>query len=365
MYQPATNGNLLVTPRGYSTSENNVNVFDKAFNNVVDMEEWADWVKWEGNNEMIFPNLDRRESTTSTISSPEAWSLGVESAGTEFVSTSYTTDNTFPNDDAPFEFEESQGDLVFERTTTTAGRPQQDARRSIRGFSSLTEAEERQLQAIAMPYQALSKIKISPSSRATSISSPSPSPSAEPEQEIQARKTRKRKSVNDEEIPSALCLSRKRGHNAIEVCAITLTSKPKTDTDNSAQKRYRTNLNDKINLLREALPVLQRTASMDSKMCDDDEDSENEKAKTNHPKCGKAATLTRALEYIKHLEIATQRLGEEANVLQTRIGAFEKLAMSGSVLKSSSVLGLAAPQRKESATLETIQAGMFISCAGS
>ncbi len=95
-------------------------------------------------------------------------------------------------------------------------------------------------------------------------------------------------------------------------------------------------------------------------MCDDDEDSENEEAKSNHPKCGKAATLTRALEYIKHLEIATQRLGDEANMLQTRIGAFEKLAMSGSVLKSSSVLGLAGPQRKESATLETIQAGMFI-----
>jgi hypothetical protein len=186
------------------------------------MEEWADWVKWEGNNEMIFPNLDRRESIASTISSPEVWSLGVESAGPEFVSNSYTTDNTFPNDDAPFEFEESQGGLVFERTTTTAAGPQQDARRSIRGFSSLTEAEERQLQAIAMPYQALSKIKISPSSRATSISSPSPSPSAEPEPEIQTRKTRKRKSVNDEEIPSALCLSRKRGHNAIEVRAIML-----------------------------------------------------------------------------------------------------------------------------------------------
>lgn len=206
---------LLVTPRAFNDTENNV--FDKAFNNVIDMEEWADWVKWEGNNtDMIFPMMDRRESVASSISSPETWSMSMESCNQEkLLSTSYTQDTTINMDDAPFEFEDTNpgNDMIFSRTAMTT-RSQQEPRRSVRGFSSLTEAEERQLQAIAMPYQALSNIKIS-SSRGTSISSPSPSPSVEPEAPI--RKTRKRKSVTDEEIPSALCLSRKRGHNAIEV----------------------------------------------------------------------------------------------------------------------------------------------------
>ena len=98
---------LLVTPRAFNDSENNV--FDKAFNNVIDMEEWADWVKWEGNNtDMIFPTMDRRESAASSISSPETWTMSLESCNQEdLLSTSFTQDTTINMDDAPFEFEDS------------------------------------------------------------------------------------------------------------------------------------------------------------------------------------------------------------------------------------------------------------------
>lgn len=106
--------------------------------------------------------------------------------------------------------------------------------------------------------------------------------------------------------------------------------------------------------------MLQRTESNPSSK-DEDEDSDNENEnRTNHPKCGKAATLTRALEYIKHLETATQRLGNETNIMQTRIGAFEKLAMGGSMVGVQEMgIGMAQMQKGESATLESIQNGMF------
>lgn len=336
----------LITPRAYINPENNV--FDKAFNDGMDMEEWDDWMKWEGNTtDIIVPAIERRESVASSISSPETWSMDQESVEMGRISTSYHPENGLPFIDAPFDFVESQ-DLkptrpgpITRASSAALFQPQQDTRRSIRGYSSLTEAEERNLQDIAMPYHALSKIKISPSI-ITSTSSVSRSPSAEPEK--QARKTRKRKSITDDDVPSALCLSRKRGHNAIE-------------------KRYRTNLNDKINLLREALPKLQRSSSNESsKTCDDeDEEDDQEDTKSAQQKCGKAATLTMALEYIKHLELAAQRLGDETCTLQTRIGAFEKLAMSGSMSRGNGVLppvGLERIElvRKNSETLESIQA---------
>jgi hypothetical protein len=82
-------------------------------------------------------------------------------------------------------------------------------------------------------------------------------------------------------------------------------------------------------------------------------------SKTGQQKYGKAAILTRALEYIKHLETTTQRLGSEVDVLKTRVGAFEKLAMSGSIVLNAKVGPQSGLVRVKSETLETIQAGTF------
>jgi Helix-loop-helix DNA-binding domain len=346
LYLRAPNGELeLITPRGLANPENNV--FDKAFNSGIDMEEWDDWMRWEA-PELEIPD-GRRESLTSNISSPEAWSTDHDSAGKDQIPCSYSTANEYPFEDAPFEIDEalpqsSSLPLAPPATLFLANlQPQQDLRRSFRGFSSLTEAEERDLQDIAMPSRMLSAIKIAsePSSPTSSHSDQSPSPSLEPES--RTRKTRKRKSSQDDgEVPSALCQSRKRGHNAIE-------------------KRYRTNLNDKINCLRLGIPALSRRSSSDTKSDEDAEDSDEDMdTKTAQQKYGKAAILTRALEYIQHLETTTQRLGHEVDVLATRVGAFEKLAMSGSIILNGNGLGvqsILSPVKIE--TLESIQAGML------
>lgn len=352
LYLRAPNGELeLITPRGPVNPESNV--FDKAFNAGMEMEEWDDWMKWEA-AELAFPE-SRRESLASDISSPENWSTDYESGGKDAISCSYSTANEFPFEDAPFELDEaplSSETLPLGFTGTLCPvrqQPQRDLRRSFRGFSSLTEAEERDLQDIAMPSRMLSTIKLAsePSSPTSSQSYHSPSPSPEPKTRI--RKTNKRKSsMEDSEEPSTLCQSRKRGHNAIE-------------------KRYRTNLNDKINCLRLGIPSLSRRSSSDSKSDEEGEDSDADDmdSKTAQQKYGKAAILTRALEYIKHLENTTQRLGGEVDVLATRVGAFEKLAMSGSIVLNGSGLGgpsVTSPMKSE--TLESIQEGMLARTMG-
>jgi len=324
----------LITPRGFNNAENNV--FDKAFNveGAVDMEEWNDWMRWEGGVAEIDPVMERKHSSGS-VCSQDNWASDVESAG---FSNTYLAENSFSFEDAPFELEE---------TTKTAPGIQigfeapQDVRRSFRGYSSLTAEEEQSLQAIAMPFSQV-KLSSEPASPTASHSSASPSPFPSPEPETRTRKNKRRKSsVDDEDVPSALCQSRKRGHNAIE-------------------KRYRTNLNDKINCLRQGVPALCRTSSSDSKSGDEGENSDGEglDSKTGQPRYGKAAILTRALEYIKHLETTTQRLGSEVTVLKTRVGAFEKLAMSGSIILSNNAsAAIAEPMVMKSETLLTIQAG--------
>lgn len=148
---------------------------------------------------------------------------------------------------------------------------------------------------------------------------------------------------DDDDVPNALCQSRKRGHNAIE-------------------KRYRTNLNDKIACLREGIPPLWRRSSTELKSGDelDGEDSDHDTAekKTCQQKYGKAAILTRALEYIQYLESSTERMGDEVEGLKTRVGAFERLAMSGSVVMNNTPVPPQMLTTKE--TLESIQAGTFI-----
>jgi len=347
-YRQADNDGIMVTPR--SLINPNSNVFDKAFNEGLGLEEWDDWMRWEGatTTDILPASIERSDSMESSAASSDTWAMGIETSGVDMMSTSYSAGTEFPFLDAPFELEDTppisaaltnnHNGLPLYPTTgsyATQGQVQQELRRSYRGFSSLTEAEERSLQDIAMPYHALSNIKIAsaPASPAESQASGSLSPSPEPE--ARTRKSNKRKSVDMGEQPSvALCQSRKRGHNAIE-------------------KRYRTNLNAKIESLREGVPSLCGPDNCGEEDSDGEGDS-----KSTQQKYGKAAILMRALEYIKHLEKTTQRLGSEVDTLKTRVGAFEKLAMSGSIiLNAGGIEAMSRPVLVKSETLESIQSG--------
>ncbi|KUJ07139.1 uncharacterized protein LY89DRAFT_678106 [Mollisia scopiformis] len=362
-FQSSVSGSDLLKLRDLSCQEGNV--FDKEFHADLDMKDWNEWMQCEGTiNQLESPMIDRTQSIASTVS----WLEGTSSANIDravekdaAVFSSFLNDNEFSFEDALLEFDEVPPppppcyNLPMGIPTKDNNRASQDVPRKFRGFSSLTEAEERSLTDIAMPYHILAKNTTtkrkspsseeptSPSAASASFSSPAPSPSPEPVTTRKSRTNKKRKSlvvVDDAESRNALCQSRKNGHNMIE-------------------KRYRTNLNEKIDCLRQSVPAFPRRSSSGAKSDGEEEEDEEgqEDSKIGRQKYGKAAILTRALEYIKHLENTTERLGGEVDLLKNRAGAFEKLAMSGSIVLSDRV-GLVAGGLLvvKSETLESVRA---------
>jgi hypothetical protein len=318
---------LLIPPKALVTPA--TSILDTSFAPDMAIEEWTDWMQWDVGAVATGPAPQERqhsfESTHSIYDTSETSPLST-----------YSNKFDFSFEDAPFDFEE----VTESSQLSTNSLMLRDLRRPAQGYTTLTAAEQQSLQAIAMPHRTIPPAKRSsePTSPTTSFSTQSRSPSPIPK--LPTRKTKKRKSSMDDdgEEPNALCQSRKRGHNAIE-------------------KRYRTNLNDKISCLRQGIPPLWRRSSTDSKSGDDGEDSDQDtlNKKMCQPKYGKAAILTRALEYIQHLEGTTQRLGDEVAGLRTRVGAFERLAMSGSVILSNAPASPRILAPKE--TLLTVQAG--------
>ncbi|KAI1109316.1 helix-loop-helix DNA-binding domain-containing protein [Nemania sp. NC0429] len=104
----------------------------------------------------------------------------------------------------------------------------------------------------------------------------------------------------------------------------------KKTAHNMIEKRYRTNLNDKIAALRDSVPSL-RIMSKSARGEDTTEDREELHGLTPAHKLNKATVLSKATEYIRHLEKRNSRLADENSAMQQRIAAFEKLFMSGAM----------------------------------
>ncbi|KAL2844726.1 hypothetical protein BJY01DRAFT_263808 [Aspergillus pseudoustus] len=95
--------------------------------------------------------------------------------------------------------------------------------------------------------------------------------------------------------------SKKRAHNVIE-------------------KRYRANLNEKIAELRDSVPSL-RASKGSCGIVDDDAEGVTPANKLN-----KASILSKATEYIRHLETRNKRLEDENTALKVRLRELEKAA---------------------------------------
>ncbi|KAG6010693.1 hypothetical protein E4U21_005192 [Claviceps maximensis] len=113
----------------------------------------------------------------------------------------------------------------------------------------------------------------------------------------------------------------------------------KKTAHNMIEKRYRTNINDKIAALRDSVPSL-RIMSKSARGEDTTEDREELHGLTPAHKLNKATVLSKATEYIRHLEKRNNRLLDENSVMQTRINAFEKLFMAGAMNGSMSPMQL-------------------------
>lgn len=130
-------------------------------------------------------------------------------------------------------------------------------------------------------------------------------------------RTRKRKSVAelDEEDDDLNPLVKKTAHNMIE-------------------KRYRTNLNDKIAALRDAVPSL-RITSKSARGEDTMDDREELQGLKPAHKLNKATVLSKATEYIYHLENRNKRLRQELLDYKSRLATYEALLRSSSMESNS------------------------------
>lgn len=136
---------------------------------------------------------------------------------------------------------------------------------------------------------------------------------------------RKRKSTSDDDGSMATAEdsprdtkklpAKKRSHNVIE-------------------KRYRANLNEKIAELRDSVPSLRATSRQLNGLSPDDEDTEGV---TPANKLNKASILSKATEYIRHLELRNKRLDEENMALKKRLRELDKaLDQSATSIASAS-----------------------------
>lgn len=125
--------------------------------------------------------------------------------------------------------------------------------------------------------------------------------------------SRKRKTGSDDDTTTTVTgpvqsgkkmPAKKRAHNVIE-------------------KRYRANLNEKIAELRDSVPSLRATRNANGDSNEDDEDADGA---TPANKLNKASILSKATEYIKHLEIRNKRLEDENTALKNRLRQVDKAA---------------------------------------
>ncbi|KAL9108525.1 MAG: hypothetical protein Q9227_006740 [Pyrenula ochraceoflavens] len=97
---------------------------------------------------------------------------------------------------------------------------------------------------------------------------------------------------------------------------------------NIVEKRYRANLNDKIAELRDSVPSLRlakKAEDADGEAVDD----EDLQGLAPSNKLNKASILTKAVEYIRHLELRTKRLEDENMSLKKRLLHMDKMMAQG------------------------------------
>lgn len=134
---------------------------------------------------------------------------------------------------------------------------------------------------------------------------------------------------DDSPPESKLQPSKKRSHNVIE-------------------KRYRANLNEKITELRDSIPSLRgltRDANGGASIHDDDFSTGN--------KLNKASILSKATEYIRHLELRNSRLEEENKALKTRLRQLDKAVIIEQ--SASTSVGSASSPDSYSGTIDSLE----------
>lgn len=299
---------------------------------------WEEWMRWDGVAESLSPSqlqisppAYRRNKLVSSAQQEPMMSPGITGPENSVLETQGSMDQVpiSAMDISPFAFgynDNNQTDYRFSEAMTAArGQPSpQD-----HGFhpeivswdtppqvSPMTMDDHQHLRNMA--FQRTSSYGSHQSLGSTSEVNRAGSASPEPPQSNSTGK--KRKSSGEDSIRQA-------------VANTTGTEPPiKKTAHNMIEKRYRTNLNDKISALRDSVPSLRAMP---------------ETAPGTIPahKINKSVVLSKATEYIQHLTQKNQRLEDENSALRARIRAFEKLAIAGSIGPNVTAGGTPIPPR--------------------
>ncbi|TAQ90323.1 hypothetical protein B7494_g1396 [Chlorociboria aeruginascens] len=178
-------------------------------------------------------------------------------------------------------------------------------------INTLTPAQQEKLRSIAMPQHLQYNNQQSPQS--TTSTDPRNSTSSPENHSERSRKRKSSAEVDDDDDEDS-----NDPHPPV-----------KKTTHNLIEKRYRTNLNDKIAALRDSVPSLRVMTKKNSR--GEEMPHEDLQGLTPAHKLNKATVLSKATEYIRHLEKRNSRLQEENTSMKVRINAFEKLFLSGSL----------------------------------
>ncbi|KAI0888325.1 HLH-domain-containing protein [Annulohypoxylon maeteangense] len=109
--------------------------------------------------------------------------------------------------------------------------------------------------------------------------------------------------------------------NSIDATADKSKDKPRNSdraAHNDIERKYRTNLKDKIAELRDAIPSLRAIP-------EDGDENDNPTASRTAPKVSKGTVLTKATEYIHQLERRNRSMAQKNEELARRLHAFEQL----------------------------------------
>ncbi|KAG9242995.1 helix-loop-helix DNA-binding domain-containing protein [Calycina marina] len=298
-----------VSPNLSCTSRDFPLVNDKP-DQIFDFGSFEDWMAWDGSAieqplspaSAPFQELDNQfVHPQRTISSSNLTVYGGEPTSFE--------DDMLDDQLPTTMFEEAPENLYSTPLALSTPRMSLDPRPNN---SQLTPEEEARLRAIAMPSLAAA-LKTRQGGRSvsrSSISLSSPEPSQKPS------KPRKRVHPTDDDG---------EGEEEDEDVDFDTDFKggkpPKKTAHNMIEKRYRTNLNDKIAVLRDSVPSL-RVAKKGKGAS---EKSEDLHGLTPAHKLNKATVLSKATEYIAHLEKRTSTVEKDNAELRARIGSFEIL----------------------------------------
>lgn len=310
-----------------------------------DMSNWNEWMQYDpaaasqnsqgveakpanaqGSAAFLPPTGQQQQLHPIPSSQQQSQSTQAHSIPTTTAAPMYTADST----DVPFTFGQS-ADMspAFDFSGNSLSSPLSAELQQQNGFYSppLWQQQQQQLAdntlfspmpyaqpgfAAPPPPASTPSLHHSPDSlnngRASSSSSHS---SPEP-----AVHNKKRKSPSDDDEDADSAPSGKRGGQP-----------PKKTAHNMIEKRYRNNLNDKIAALRDSVPSLRIMSRANG--TEEDDDPEDLEGLTPAHKLNKATVLSKATEYIRHLEKRNKRMQDEIAALKGRVDSYEKMAISG------------------------------------